>query len=360
MPDTPIFFIVGKGRSGTTLLEGILDAHPNIQIPTESRFVIHNYYEYYKTTNWTREKIYSFYKNVHKGRHIRLWDIDEEKLLRDLLSLEGQSSFGAMCKNVYLNYNSFFPKEELKLIVDKHPFNTLYINELLKVFPDAKFIHVIRDYRDNVLSHSKAFKLKNFSIIAQKWLHYNKLVDELKSKIPERFITIRYEDLVSDPAKTLQDLCAFLGVEYHSGMLEYHKNKALIDPKLEVFLRQIHPNLFKPILPDNIEKWKKEMSPEEITLCDAIAGSYGKGYGYSPVNSSNNFKIRLKKTISGWWYKNWVIRTRLFHRLPVSLRYHIYDVYDLFFDHPFKEFEELSKKAKMIKNKSAVKKGSHT
>ncbi len=56
----PIFFVVGRPRSGTTLLRTLFDAHPNVLVPPECQFIINLYPKYGKVTNWSKKNLESF------------------------------------------------------------------------------------------------------------------------------------------------------------------------------------------------------------------------------------------------------------------------------------------------------------
>ena len=76
------FFILCPGRSGSTLLQQLLDAHPNIQIPPESRFIIYAYYKFRNITIWTDEIKRDFISALLKDKKIALyWNLSEAKIL---------------------------------------------------------------------------------------------------------------------------------------------------------------------------------------------------------------------------------------------------------------------------------------
>ena len=60
----PVFFILGRPRSGTTLLRTLFDAHPNVATPVECAFIINMRQKYAKVTNWTKELLTSFHEDV--------------------------------------------------------------------------------------------------------------------------------------------------------------------------------------------------------------------------------------------------------------------------------------------------------
>ena len=111
---------------------------------------------YYSQKNWNKANILDFYKDIWREKKINfLWKIDKEKVKNDLLGLldKGEDiSFSTLCKTVYENYISVNEKATPQLIIDKNPIYTLFTDELLNIYPDTKFILMIRDYRDVIFS----------------------------------------------------------------------------------------------------------------------------------------------------------------------------------------------------------------
>jgi len=88
-------------------------------------------------------------------------------------------------------------KKDIHIIVDKNPFYAKFISELIQVFPDAKFIHLIRDPKSVVSSHRIAFN-KGIIKSVNTWMMLNKHIEATKTKA--EFLTIKYEDLVKAPS----------------------------------------------------------------------------------------------------------------------------------------------------------------
>ena len=152
----PFFFVIGRARSGTTMLRSMLDAHPNVIIPFESPYIVVLHKRFSKITNWTKEDLLEFHDSLYSiNWKFNAWNINKKKLKTDLLSRIGENSYSTICKVVHSNYISTFPKEEIKLIGDKTPKYAVKLELLLKLFPDAKYVHIIRDYRAQLYSMLK-------------------------------------------------------------------------------------------------------------------------------------------------------------------------------------------------------------
>ena len=152
LKEIPIFFIVGRPRSGTTLLRTLFDAHPNSIVPPECQFIINLFPKYGKITHWHEKDLEEFYSELVKQWLFDLWPLDRQELRENLMACTGEQSYGTICKVVYASYQSVFNHDKILALGDKNPGYAIYTRKLLKIFPKAKFIHIIRDYRDNFLS----------------------------------------------------------------------------------------------------------------------------------------------------------------------------------------------------------------
>lgn len=293
----PFVFVVGRGRSGTTLLQNIIDANSHAVLARESKIIIHLKQKYSYIKSFTPKVIDELITDLYKDRFFELfWKVDAKKLAADLKSYPSEKlSFSIVCKIIYLHYTSFFEKDEIHLIGDKNPAYSVFIPELLEVFPDAKFIHIIRDYRDNVVSNSKAFGEKSLGYLAYGWLIFNQKIDEIKHQRPNKFYTLRYEDLVETPEKITKEICQFLGLTFQENMITIDKSIK----KLPINLPKNHRNLLQPINTSQVGKFSKILSQKNLELMDYICGDFAKRYNYYRTTQIVKPSFLLKLL----WYK---------------------------------------------------------
>ena len=298
----PLFFIIGRPRSGTTLLRTLFDAHKNVIIPLESPFMILFYIKYYRKKTWTTDDILEFYNLLTSHETVEYlsinnWIIDKENLKKELLSCKGKTSFAELCKIVNANYLSLINKEEITLIGDKNPAYSNKTDYLLKLYPDAKFIHLTRDYRDHIQSlHKVDFGNGVVPLQAYRWKKSVELNQRLQKKYPKQFFFIRYEDFVVEPAKHLKNICKFLGINYDPEVLEFHRLKEHVSEKYQhPDLMKYHSSLFKPIDARNVGDWKKNLTHEQVESAEAVAGKTGEKLGYprsiKKIKTSTKAKI---------------------------------------------------------------------
>ena len=300
----PIFFIVGIPRSGTTMLQQMLDANPAVITPLESRIIIVLKQKYFKKRSWTNENIDEFIEDLFaEPKFMKGWSVDRDHLTRAYRNIPLKDvKFDLLLKMVYYAYPSIYDKNEVKILGDKNPIYTIFIDEIKEIFPEAKFIHIIRDYRANIVSNRKWFPRKKIAILAQTWLIGNRVIDKQKRLSPHNFYTVRYEDLVADPEKYAREIAVFLDVDYHRTMVDFHRKTQELyvskDKKVTNFHRElvktIHENIIKPIHTGKIDTWKKELTPKEIAVADYICIQYAQQYRYEAMYAESGVRLRIK------------------------------------------------------------------
>ena len=323
LKEIPFFFVVGTARSGTTMLRQIIDSNPNTIFPVESKLIIHLQKMYLNETTWTPEKINRLLDDLYKERNFKqFWNIDR-KIIKDKIAeipLD-ELTFTLICKIVYLCFNSLYPKEKISLIGDKNPVFAIFVDLLLKIFPEAKFIHIVRDYRPNSLSNSLAFQKNDLPFFSAQWKLYNELIEKQKKIFPNNFYTVRYEDLVSKPEKYVKEICAFIGIEYFPSMLDFHllTSKTYKDKNIEGFER-FHTGWQNPINTNKIDAWRQKLTKDQIGIIEYISGGLGEKYGYEKLNSSKHFSFFFQSMKAKFKCKKNYFIIRMYYTMPVFMR----------------------------------------
>lgn len=291
----PIYFIVGKGRSGTTLLSTILDSHPNVASATESRFLLLMWQRYKSLKTWRPEMAEEVYETVQSDYRVRyLWDFHKEELINQLRSLPQDTKVQDLIKAVYIFRDSSFEKEKIQYIVDKNPRYTLFIDRLAEIFTEGKFIRIIRDPRDNITSHVK-FTRKKVGLLSNKWLAYNTHFDNLAKKNPSRFATFKFEDLVIDKLSFFNDFEKFTGINSLVDLEEKRLSfKEEFEAKFSDSLKEQHQASVKPLDPKKIGHYKQKLSTNQIKTIESVSFPYAERYGYQIDNTKRDVTIREK------------------------------------------------------------------
>ncbi len=325
----PIAFLVAKDRSGTTLLQTMLDSHPNICAPLESRFVLHLKNKYQNKNHWNLKLKEQFIKDLFlEQKMVLLWELDMENLQKRIGALPENTTYGEVCKQVYVSSKSFHPKETAKLIVDKNPIYAIMIPLLKEIYPNAKFIHLVRDYRGNVNSIFSLYKKISIKKLGQSWVMNNQEIEKEKSLQPENFITLRYEDLLDNPETELTNLTNFFNLEFHPNMLTYHEriSEAIsayvnrspnekVRKVREIGIATVHKNLSKPLKNSFKDKWKETFSKEQIETLERYCGCFAEKYGYKPTTNVSSKEEKIPADLT--FEKE---KLRLYYRLPIWLR----------------------------------------
>jgi hypothetical protein len=314
---TPLFFIIGRARSGTTLIRTLFDAHPNVNIPVESPFIVRLHRKYAKIRYWDKNKLLRFFDDLQKVLYFENWNIDREKLKTDLLLCEGYNKYQTICKVVICNYSSIFEKHEILVYGDKNPVYSLSINKLFKLYPDSKYIYLTRDYRDHILSMLRTeLYTPDILALAYRWCYSVRLMKKLIITHPESFLTVRYEDFIQDPYLHLEKMCNFIGIEFKPEVLEFHKHEKEAG---DLFPREMREkffnNLFKPIDASRIYMWKKQMADDDVRKVDCMVGKWAEYSGYERKYKDPEppvlFKVIPVKLYLGIYYSLSFIRRRL-------------------------------------------------
>jgi len=327
-----IAFIVGMGRSGTTLLTNMLNSNPEIVACPENEFVIHAYRTFYQKDFNDIKVIDAFIDmfNQNFNRVISIWKPGNE-LRNDILQLKDKS-FENVCKLTYLNYPfSQKDKKNVRFVIDKNPFYSLHIDTLKIIFPDAKFIVIVRDYRDNIVSRKK-YSDQNIPLhkLAADWNFYYEQISLSLSNSNTPYHLIKYEDLASNPTDSLQLLCSYLGVTYSDEMLNFQelskemKKQAVhnISREKNEKIQRMHGNLEKKVNTERVNAFVNELKEDEISILDFACEKLALTFGYKKHSPSTPVPIVAKLLYRFSYLKTTIYRILLHYRYqaPTSKR----------------------------------------
>lgn len=171
---------------------------------------------------------------------------------------------------------------------DKTPYYVLHMSALLNWWPDAQFIHIVRDGRDVALSlfgRKHDFGVFNTYFAARYWAQYVETGHEQGTTMPEgRYLEIRYEDLLTDQRATLMKVCTFLNVDFVESLME-HKKAGMAGKT---------PLLQKAVQKDNAEKWRAAMTPTQIRTFEGGAGGALRQFGYKLTTTGARLSLPVR------------------------------------------------------------------
>jgi hypothetical protein len=291
-PVGPIF-LVGAPRSGTTLLQRMLRSHPTISSPTgESHFIIPLLSKAASYGDLSKpENIAAALREMHR--------INAEFVETDLHGV--RFDVGTLANTIHARGAHTMPQvidmlfrinaegEGKSRWLDKTPYYIHHIPLLAAIYPDAQFVHIIRDGRDAVLSMlERSVDIRVFSFYqgAKLWKYYVDAGRMMAAILPpERYLEFRFEDMLNDQKTTLGRVCDFLGVEFSEQVINFQKSQ---DPNNKT------PLLKEGIKRDNQNKWPNRMTASQVRVFESIAGVTLARCGYALATPAHKLSFPEK------------------------------------------------------------------
>jgi hypothetical protein len=138
-----------------------------------------------------------------------------------------------------------------------------HYGRLLDVWPDARFIHLVRDGRDVCASWLRLGWEGNAYHGARSWRSRLREWEDVVPRLDGRFVEIRFEDLLARPRPVLHRICEFLGLSFEPAMLEYHRDTT-----------------YAPLDPGQSGKWRRQLAARDIRVFESVAGEHLERHGY--------------------------------------------------------------------------------
>ncbi len=274
----PPFFIIGSGRCGTTLMRRILQSHSEVIIPDENYTIYKSYKIFDKSISWSEkvEEIFTELMNQDSYQHLDLFP-----LIKCLSKLESEEQ---RLDNLWNCFHWFYSKIYKKKVVrwgDKTPLNTIHLDPIISIFPDAKFICLVRNAYDMSASASYA-SMKGREGRAEegldRWIKSNSCVFKFLFRYPSSVHFVKYEDLVTNPCIEVQKVCQFLSLDFQESMIDNIDTAKMMT---DVMLSEHLNNVTKEISTNRIGQGIK-IIPEKIKdKIDKRAKIWHDLFGYS-------------------------------------------------------------------------------
>jgi hypothetical protein len=267
--DQPPFFIVGADRSGTTMLRLMLNRHPELAIPPESHFLIPLLQAFPVDRSLSPEQARHAVSVITRHPRFATWKTTAEVLEEELTSLD-TATLGSLIDTAFRLEIAATGKRRWG---DKTPGYARAIADLGRLFPEAVFIHVVRDGRDVSLSlRERTWHGWTEYQRACYWADTVRTAESLGRRLgPSRYLTVQYRDLVLDPEWSVREVCKFLQVDFTDAMIGFYEDAF---EHLADFERTsgIHAKLGRQPRASDVDRWKNESSSWRIFLFEAVAG----------------------------------------------------------------------------------------
>lgn len=276
------FFIVGCGRGGTSLLRGLLNAHPSLAIPLESLFIP----DYLRMAGrWPLEKLARF---IVREPELREWGL--QVATRDL---DGCRDVAQM---IFRLHQLYADSQGKPYWGQKTPRLVRHLDLLANHFPEARFIHLVRDPRAVVSSLIRSDVHRSSPVHgARRWLRDVQAGLQFEERCPERVMRISYEELVSGAEARVRAIMRFLGLEIAPEQLRSSPGSA----DYSKFYRNIHSNLERGMTDRFVDGWRTGLSADDVAVIEAATGPVMKRLGYEPVSDRAPAPRRLSNPM-GW------------------------------------------------------------
>lgn len=274
--DSPPFFIVGCSRSGTTLLQALIDGHPDFAIPPESHIYVRfgPVFESYGDLDQPCNRL-RFIDELLRDVFIRQWrlDVTPEDVERRLTRADRIGVIDAL-------FQLYAERHGASRWGDKTPEHIRHLRDIKADFPDAKLIHLVRDGRDVAEAMRRMIwgPVSAFGL-ASEWrrevLHWQRYCAEHGTA---GTLVVRYEDLVTSPRETLQRVHEFLGARYIDTVASYASTP--LARNLAATQSEWHSSLCQGISAAKVGVYRRRFSRREVEIIEAVAGDALAAYGY--------------------------------------------------------------------------------
>jgi hypothetical protein len=311
-PGGPPLLILGVRRSGTTLLRVMLDRHSQLAVPDESYFI-----PQLADRHLRRVDADPFVDDLRRLDTLAEWEVPLDKVRG---RLHDGMPIGAAIGTVYAVYAEERGKRRWG---DKTPMYMQNLRLLERLFPDALFVHLIRDGRDAATS----FLSMSAGIVTENWMHPRdsagfacqwraevKAARRLGRRVGRgRYLEVRYEQLVEDVEGALRRICEFAQLPYEPAMADYTGS-------VDVSAKPHQQSLTRPPTP-GLRDWHAQMSADDVGAFDRVAGDLLRELGYESHEAPDALG-RLRRASYGVRAGAWRAASFGLRRSPLWRRRH--------------------------------------
>lgn len=279
----PPLFVVGSSRSGTTLLRLMLTRHPRIAVPPEGEFLLPLRRRFGGFAG-ERARIAAFATAVLATPKLENWGLAAAEL-EEFLVGRAPRRYAELAEGVYRLWALRRGKPQARW-GDKNNAHVAHIPELADLFPDAVFLHLVRDGRDVACSYRDLVRVRGPHAprlptglvgATRRWRDHVRAADAACARLgPGRAFEIRYEPLVRDPRGTLEELCFFLGLPFDEAMLAPERAAGDEPKSWDAWKwRTREPPSERPA-----GRFRRDLFPEDVALVELLAADVLRRHGY--------------------------------------------------------------------------------
>jgi hypothetical protein len=289
---SPPLFVLGVSRSGTTLLRVVLDRSPGIAIPDETFFIPQLAHRHRSPVDPDE-----FLDDLRRLPRLAAWEVTADDLAA---RLRPGMTIGQALDATFSTYAAKHGKPRWG---DKTPMYMRHLGLIERLFPEAQYVHLVRDGRDAAL----AFLDMPAGVVTRTWAHprdpagfaceWSTEVErarDLGRRVgPARYLEVRYEDLIEDLGSVVRAVCAHAELPFEAAMLEYSR-------VVDVSAKPHHQRLLQPPT-RGVRDWRSQMAPEDVRAFEAIAGGLLADLGYELHSSAPRRRSRRARLGVAWY-----------------------------------------------------------
>jgi len=278
MNNIPVILLVSE-RSGSNLLRTLIGKHKSICAPVSPHLMAEfydsrKYYGDLRDSNNTKNLLQDMLLVANHPYHD--WKLDERVIS------DNASTVHSVVRGVDAFYSAKTKQEGKIHYCSKGVHSFKYIDAFRAELPDVKFVHLVRDPRDHVASWMKRpIRLLTPYDAVMKWKEEQETFIDAVSTRELQAISIRYEDLITDTPGVMTKVLNYIGVEVDQNCFETDSENK--ESKRNPYWQ----NLSKPVMKDNKEKFRKELSEEDLLIVESITKNEMNFFGYKPVTQAN-------------------------------------------------------------------------
>lgn len=279
-------FVVGHPRSGTTLLASMLGRHPDITSTPESLFLTQARYDIGSAFGGPVEPLVN-----------RIMKTPLQHLVTSPSDLSAHLT-EAKAAGTHLGQKEVFAivleawraAHDKARVLEKSPLHMRHIDEILSWFPDAKILWIIRDGRGNVASLKKVDWAKQKAVtLARQWVRNTELALDSEKRAKTAVLRIHYEDLLSEPDKTMRAINEHLSVAPSDTVFDHSQAATTIKVNEMGWKEKVN----KPLEKNRSLAWQEELSERELMEITPIMAPLLQRLGYPVENYTQNTRDRI-------------------------------------------------------------------
>ena len=300
-------FIGGLERSGKTYMRFMLGSHPDF-IFSKRTNLWPKFYQKYGELNAAA----NFQRCIHAlrhNKHILALEPDFEQIGVEFR--EGKTTYERLFEVIHQQYAR---KNQKIYWGDQTEFLEKYAPKILSAYPNAKFIHLIRDPRDRYEAIlNKVQRKSRMGIATARWHHSAALAIKYQAEYPDRYKVVRYETMVSHPKTSMIEICDFLGVSYYQSMLAM-TNVARFNDRDSAG----HKTRSCPLSTEFIDRYRGILTTSEISFMQIFLKQSMRSFDYVPF--SRQFSWRKFNSLDFLSWPTNIIYMLVWHTLNKTWR----------------------------------------